>query len=256
MVKSWILLLILSLLGSNYAWITGCQSYNQTDGVEICEKCQPNYFLGSKKLTCNQCPLGCSECTAQGMCSACQDGYYFFKGSCKTCIQGCRKCDKERCLECIPGNTLINDHTCLKCISNCKVCDSTESCTSCIDGFRINIDNLGKDHCTLNKAMKTEEVIGLLLVGCCLLICFSCCYCAYRQVFGHLEYSVNYEGSSQLKQSWGGKDVKSWVFNDTSKRKKAAIPKLTPVIRQNDVSRGDDSIMLSKVSNSASSFLN
>ena len=121
------------------AGITGCQTYaaNAQDGTARCQTCYSGYILSADAKFCNQCPIGCVNCSPTGQCLSCGTGYYLSStGVCNACGNGCSACDGNTCTQCLNGYYRTSNY-CARCSNSCASCTSSGACTSCPSGYEL-----------------------------------------------------------------------------------------------------------------------
>ena len=140
-------------LGICFESIGNC--LDQTD-ENICNKCEPGYYLYSNQSVCSVCHSSCVECSGpliyDCICSGVNTYFDFYLGKCVcyygfydsggspfqcsgVCDETCHVCKgagKSSCTECTFGK-ILTDGRCITCDPSCFACDGdTETnCTSC-----------------------------------------------------------------------------------------------------------------------------
>ena len=93
---------------------------------DLDDNCKLECSLGSYPYlgTCYSCPLECSSCNSQQICTSCSQGFLLQEN---TCVETC-------------GIGLYRDGSgCLRCNSNCLACsNSPANCISCKNGLYLN----------------------------------------------------------------------------------------------------------------------
>lgn len=157
------------------AGITGCQTYaaNAQDGTARCQTCYSGYILSADAKFCNQCPIGCVNCSPTGQCLSCGTGYYLSStGVCNACGNGCSACDGNTCTQCLNGYYRTSNY-CARCSNSCASCTSSGACTSCPSGYELK-----NGTCTVGSADAAGALLTLLIffaICCCPLL--LCCFC-------------------------------------------------------------------------------
>ncbi|EGR33996.1 leishmanolysin family protein, putative [Ichthyophthirius multifiliis] len=149
---------------SKYANCLTCDDFS-------CKKCNHGYQLDSIQTNCEQaiqqstqveCPYGCEQCSQQGECYKCQDGYYVSNSTqqCTSCIlkfSYCEKCTESSCIKCNHGyqfdhqkkeclylsdKVQNNGNTGIQCPTGCQQCTQSGECIKCNQG--LILDNTTK----------------------------------------------------------------------------------------------------------------
>ena len=128
-----------------------------------------NYYKNEEDNTYYLCPDNCLSCSDKNKCNYCEPMYHLKNdnSSCEEIIPHCKVLDsnKEKCEECKENFYLLDDDkyichndsfdkekyftenegktyiNCSKAISKCEKCNERTSCLSCIQGYKINIEN-------------------------------------------------------------------------------------------------------------------
>ena len=140
-------------------------------GKDPCE-CSDGYWgtpsSSLTNLTCKKCPLSCSKCTNEILCTECSDSNAIIINSlckckegysaqenithfeCIPCSSTCKSCNSSQCLECYTnlstpvGQSCVctdgyylektsSNYECLLCPSSCTKCSSLTNCSKCFD---------------------------------------------------------------------------------------------------------------------------
>ena len=103
---------------------------------EICTSCSVKYNL--QGTICSPiCPFHCSSCTDPSTCTQCELGFSLKSKNCFSCSRGCKNCDELGCLECFNSYKKVGSVCILSCPDNCAFCND-ESCEVCKVGFSLN----------------------------------------------------------------------------------------------------------------------
>ncbi|EDR28406.1 protein serine/threonine kinase, putative [Entamoeba dispar SAW760] len=122
-----------------------CIEYDGIKESNGCISCNDKSFIyNGECLLCSSYYPNCEECSLEGLCLKCSEGYYQVNGHCEECsgINGCSKCspNSDECLECSSG-VLINGR-CGSCKNRlCNTCSSDDTCLSCISGYKLESGN-------------------------------------------------------------------------------------------------------------------
>jgi len=129
----------------------------------VCTNCLPGFSLNV--TVCLQCDKSCLTCNITNTleCFSCQPGQNLFSGKCLSCSDiHCDNCEKnnEFCLTCKPGFTSVNG-ICFACADNCVKCDiiGPSFCDEdkCDIGFaRIRLDKCGQCLLGCSKCLTTN----------------------------------------------------------------------------------------------------
>ena len=141
----------------------GCLYCNST----LCFECLPGFYM-SDEVKCNECSENCEVCSGSSKCEACYQGFYLKSDLlCGQCPGDCKKCTKTLCLECNEGffiNSLSNcelctkefcicesgfyysltEENCISCSFECETCSNSTLCQSCVSGFYLDKESIGK----------------------------------------------------------------------------------------------------------------
>ncbi|KAL4504526.1 hypothetical protein ABPG72_009972 [Tetrahymena utriculariae] len=103
-----------------------CASGDQYKANSITQICECNNGYYQDGLRCIKCPVECSECSSNLLCTKCTD----IKANLK---EG--KCS------CLTGQFFdLTQNKCIGCINNCSVCQDTTTCQICIDEQKYQLD--------------------------------------------------------------------------------------------------------------------
>jgi len=99
-----------------------------------------------KSNVCTACTeiSGCKSCSSDGVCSACQEGFYSKNGACYACtkLSNCGQCSADgKCTTCLAGYYPNALGVCTVCQdTNCAKCSAagTGQCSACSTGYRLN----------------------------------------------------------------------------------------------------------------------
>jgi len=148
-----------------YLWNDGCVDacpLNTHLDVDTCV-CNPGYYFDDGLGDCAACHPYCEECYGGNSddCTACNPGYFLQGNTCVGCEPHCSACtDADTCTECGSGWYLLNNDcfddcstqgayfnddtaippACTPCSTGCLTCADGATCTSCIDGYYMNVD--------------------------------------------------------------------------------------------------------------------
>lgn len=154
------------------------------DGQYIVNPTLPNeygYMMASKYITCQSCPPNCSKCTSPTKCTACPSGQYLMGGSCVASCPDYLSASGSSCA--CPLGSYIDGASCKQCSTNCKSCASGSLCTTCLQGFLINVvDGKCYSSCPSNTQLINGQTCtclnGTYLNGGFCASCLAACkYC-------------------------------------------------------------------------------
>ena len=120
-----------------------CSKYCSNCSGITCTACQQGYDLVSNLCItnshCASLSLACTECTDEGVCLKCSDGFYLSNNQCLPCPSTCELCSGGAvCVSCLQGFYLSNN-SCLPCSSSCLACQgSPNNCTACAPALTLN----------------------------------------------------------------------------------------------------------------------
>ncbi|XP_064106409.1 furin-like protease 2 isoform X1 [Macrobrachium nipponense] len=162
---------------------------NECDGPEQCTICDHHLLLANGSCL-TSCPQGFYE-TQDNKCGSCYP-------QCETCVGGsendCATCRpnsyqyKGRCVFRCPDGTFGEEVTgeCLVCPAGCATCNGADSCTTCIDGWRIKSGRCvaSSNHCNMNEFAGVDGLCQPCHSTC--LACVGprdseCLHCAQRR---------------------------------------------------------------------------
>lgn len=174
MSKTQLLVVVLGLIGSSQAFITGCSTYVTPAPAtgEACQTCATGFVSVNGGKQCNSCPIGCTDCDANNNCIKCSMGSFAYQGQCLSCITGCEQCSSgsNSCTKCAPEFTLMAGQ-CLACIDNCASCSQAGVCTKCNDMYLLTKNTLGQERCVYNDYGGLSPGIVVWIVVLFLLCC-------------------------------------------------------------------------------------
>ena len=131
----------------------GCESCILSNGEETCTSCLPGFVLNNGK--CDDCKLGCGECTVNKECSFCSKKFgnkatTLDKNTkkCVICDEGCERCrfdsGENKCEVCSFGYVMNSDGKCKKCnslLTGCFACDynlnNKLECKLCLSEYTL-----------------------------------------------------------------------------------------------------------------------
>ena len=106
--------------------------------------CPTNQYWNGN--SCSSCPDGCIGCSSSSVCLGCKAGYYSSKSfnffnytysnTCNICPSNATCANSS--IQCNVGYYLNNEQ-CLPCKVGCKECITSEICSSCINGYFLDV---------------------------------------------------------------------------------------------------------------------
>ncbi|OMJ94256.1 hypothetical protein SteCoe_2595 [Stentor coeruleus] len=174
---------------------TTCNVTTYTQGQSCVSSCSLSYFPVENPKFCQNCPIGCVNCTSLSVCQTCTTGYYvlgttcvdtcpsnnFYPNTtgmyCGTCDTSCLQCNGNTlanctvcsggkvvyvnetgigsCLTACPDGTYLSGTMCKSCMSNCKTCNNNSTCTSCKKSFYLRTTKTCETTCGYGDLMNT-----------------------------------------------------------------------------------------------------
>lgn len=127
--------------GRNPTQCESCKDENST----LCATCNMgDYLKDGKCLNCEDKILGCSKCSIENTCEACNPQFLLENNKCIPAFKKIPECfnlnknDSSICNQCVSGFYLTKDNkTCLKCSANCLDCNNATSCVICKSTFYV-----------------------------------------------------------------------------------------------------------------------
>lgn len=131
--------------------IFNCQTCASNGSTTVtCSSCGLGRYLAVGGLSCQPCPITCSECLNSSFCTTCRPGYDMVNDTC-VCGSGCTDCKTNStdqlcssctfgpfsCSGCLPGYLINLNGTCSPCSLNftsCTACTATD-CMECASPF-------------------------------------------------------------------------------------------------------------------------
>lgn len=175
-------------------YCTRCtQNGCKTCANDVCSACTQKGFYPKTtegKLTCETCPKGCTECSNENTCSACDTKFYINLSKCESCHESCTAClnSATNCKTCEKGYSPKNQEKpkltfdvinqvsqqqeyvgeCMKCPEKCTLCKTTDTCETCESGYKWEAGE---------KICKFDKVSFWIYIGCFVLFIALICVC-------------------------------------------------------------------------------
>ena len=151
-----------------------CQSNNSN----VCQLCDPGFYLNSNNGTCGACPTLCASCSAANTCDVCPTGCKYY-GTTNQCCDPVINCQASHCAICAYNDMdqcancnisyFLNGTTgrCQSCPTFCQKCQSETSCDVCQDGLSF--------YSKLNRCGDPQKDCKVENCGYCYDLNFSMC---------------------------------------------------------------------------------
>lgn len=185
------------------------------DSSTNCLTCKDGFILQPDNTCKKICPLGCSDCSSQSICTKCEIGFVLSYDLCIHCEPPCASCTSlpSSCTSCIENYSLSGKTCTYDCVENCINCE--KPCRGCVEGYFLinNLCEKCEDSCktcitspgscsSCNKgySLKNSHCEKVCLPNCksCDEPCLVCEDGYIRSPAGECEFCKNYLESSEV----------------------------------------------------------